>query len=155
MSSVAIAMSGGVDSSTAAAILLDQGFDVRGVSLQLWQEGQGASVKSEAVEQARKVAVQLGIPFEAVDARDYFHAHVVQSFVADYLKGVTPSPCVGCNRTVKWEAMLSYTTRHRIDYVATGHYARLEKDDAGAVHLLRGSDESKDQAYMLAFLETA
>jgi tRNA-uridine 2-sulfurtransferase len=152
MTSVAVAMSGGVDSSAAAAILLEQGYDVFGVSLHLWQEGQGSSDKSEAVEEARKVAFQLGIPFEAIDAREHFHAHVVQSFVQDYLKGITPSPCVGCNRTVKWEAMLSYAQSKNIDYVATGHYARLEQDGKGLMHLRRGSDPGKDQAYMLAFL---
>lgn len=152
MSSVAVAMSGGVDSSTAAAILLEQGFDVVGVSLHLWQDGQPLSEKSEAVEQAGSVAAQLGIPFEAIDAREDFHARVVEPFVQGYLKGITPSPCVGCNRTVKWEAMLSYINQKKIDYVATGHYARLKQDDNGAVHLLRGSDTGKDQAYMLAFL---
>ncbi|MDX9863583.1 MAG: tRNA 2-thiouridine(34) synthase MnmA [Anaerolineaceae bacterium] len=152
MSSVAVAMSGGVDSSAAAAILLEQGFDVVGVSLHLWQQGQGVAEKSESVEQARQVAEQLGIPFAVMDAREYFHEHVVQSFVQSYLEGVTPSPCVGCNRAVKWESMLSYAASQKIDYVATGHYARLEQDDSGAVHLLRGHDEGKDQAYMLAFL---
>ena len=152
MSSIAVAMSGGVDSSTAAAILLEQGYDVVGVSLHLWQEGQNASEKSETVEQARKVAAQLGIPFEAIDAREHFHACVVRPFVQDYLKGITPSPCVGCNRTVKWKTMLDYARREKIDYVATGHYARLKQDEKGAVHLLRGSDAGKDQAYMLAFL---
>ena len=152
MTSVAVAMSGGVDSSAAAAILLEQGYEVFGVSLHLWQEGQESSEKSEAVEQARRVAVQLGIPFAAIDAREHFYANVVQSFVQDYLKGITPSPCVGCNRTVKWEAMLSYIKRQNIDCVATGHYARLEQDETGRVHLLRGSDPGKDQAYMLAFL---
>lgn len=152
MTSVAVAMSGGVDSSAAAAILLEQGYEVFGVSLHLWQEGQAPLEKSEAVEQARKVAAQLKIPFKAIDARDHFHARVVQSFVQDYLKGITPSPCVGCNRTVKWKAMLSYIQDQKIDYVATGHYARLEQDENGLMHLLRGSDPSKDQAYMLAFL---
>ena len=152
MASVAVAMSGGVDSSVAAAILLEKGFDVVGVSLHLWQEGQTPSEKSEAVEQAGSVAAQLGIPFEGVDARKDFHARVVQPFIQDYLKGSTPSPCVGCNRLVKWKTMLSYANRYKIDYVATGHYARLRHDDDGVVHLLRGSDASKDQAYMLAFL---
>lgn len=152
MSSVAIAMSGGVDSSAAAAILLEQGYDVVGVSLHLWQEGQTSSEKSDAVEQARKVAAQLGIPFEAIDARKHFYACVVRPFVQDYLKGITPSPCVGCNRTVKWKTMLDYASREKIEFVATGHYARLNQDEKGAVHLLRGIDAGKDQAYMLAFL---
>jgi len=152
MTKVAVAMSGGVDSSAAAALLLEQGYQVFGVSLHMWQEGQDISSKSETVEAARQVAVQLGIPFEAVNVRDQFHARVVQPFVQGYLGGITPSPCVGCNRTVKWSAMLAYADREGIDLVATGHYARLMIDEIGAVHLLQGIDKKKDQAYMLAFL---
>ncbi|MCD4673192.1 MAG: 7-cyano-7-deazaguanine synthase, partial [Anaerolineaceae bacterium] len=100
MATVAVAMSGGVDSSVAAALLLEQGFEVCGVTLHLWQEGQEQLAESETVEQARKVARQLGIPFAVCDVKDRFRAQVVRPFVETYLEGMTPSPCVGCNRTV-------------------------------------------------------
>jgi tRNA-specific 2-thiouridylase len=152
MTSVAVAMSGGVDSSVAAALLLEQGYEVSGVTLHLWREGQEEAAAFEPVVQARKVAEQLGIPFVAWDARERFKEQVVLPFVWNYLEGATPSPCVTCNRYVKWQSMLDYADAHHIDMVATGHYAQLSKDELGRMHLLKGKDAGKDQAYMLAFL---
>lgn len=155
MKTVAVAMSGGVDSSVAAALLLEQGYQVHGVSLHLWQENQDQSTVPEAVQQAQRVADQLRIPFSVCNMADRFKAQIVQPFVEEYLQGKTPSPCVSCNRTVKWHTMLEFADSHQIETVATGHYARLSTDTEGFSHLLRGKDLSKDQSYMLAFMGQA
>jgi tRNA-specific 2-thiouridylase len=153
MESVVVAMSGGVDSSVAAALLVEQGYAVSGVMLDMWSDNHDASKRVESVEQARKVADQLKIPFSVLDARDVFWTRVVEPFLQDYLNGLTPSPCVGCNRQVKWQSILEYADREGLGMVATGHYARLNLDGQGKMHLLRGKDDKKDQAYMLAFLQ--
>ena len=105
-------MSGGVDSSVAAALLVEQGYEVIGIMLRLWSEPGTASVNRccspEAMAQARRVSAQLGIPFYAVDAQDVFYNQVVEHFIDDYTQGVTPNPCLRCNRHIRWDFLLNH-----------------------------------------------
>lgn len=156
---VVVAMSGGVDSSVAALLLHEQGYEVVGVTLHLWDYPEDGSVKSrccapEDIHDARRVCDTLGVPHYAFDRRELFYSEVVQPFVDGYLEGTTPSPCVRCNRGVKVKELLSIATRLGAKRVATGHYARI-RDDAGRPELLSGADPEKDQSYFLHMLDTA
>jgi tRNA-specific 2-thiouridylase len=153
---VLIAMSGGVDSSVAAARLCAQGFDVVGVTLHLWDYPDDGSVKSrccapEDVHDARRVADLLGIPHYAFDRRELFQREVVAPFVESYLEGETPSPCVRCNRGVKIKELFQLAARLSAARVATGHYARVVQRGA-TFELHRGRDHAKDQSYFLHML---
>lgn len=154
---VLVAMSGGVDSSVAAARLLDEGYEVIGVTLHLWDYPDDGSVKGrccapEDVHDARRVADALGFPHYAFDRRELFEREVVTPFVEEYLAGTTPSPCVRCNRGVKVAELVSLADRLGAKYVATGHYARLVRGDDGRLDLLRATDLGKDQSYFLHML---
>jgi len=150
---VLVAMSGGVDSSVAAALLVEAGVEVVGVTMHLWDaEGAdkvGRCCAPEDREDARRVAAHLDIPHYVVDEREAFRKHVVEPFLDSYGSGETPSPCVHCNRTVKLGFLTNLADRFGAQTVATGHYARLERDDDGSVRLLRGRDRQKDQSYFL------
>ncbi|HEX3777901.1 MAG TPA: tRNA 2-thiouridine(34) synthase MnmA [Polyangiaceae bacterium] len=153
---VLIAMSGGVDSSVAAARLCAQGFDVVGVTLHLWDYPDDGSVKSrccapEDVHDARRVADLLKIPHYAFDRRELFQREVVAPFVEAYLEGETPSPCVRCNRGVKIKELFQLADRLSADRVATGHYARVVRPGEH-FELHRGRDHGKDQSYFLHML---
>src|SRR6187551_492651 len=153
---VLIAMSGGVDSSVAAARLCAQGYDVVGVTLHLWDYPDDGSVKSrccapEDVHDARRVADLLGIPHYAFDRRELFQREVVAPFVESYLEGETPSPCVRCNRGVKIRELFQLADRLSATHVATGHYARVRQNGAN-FELHRGRDHGKDQSYFLHML---
>ncbi|HEY6726299.1 MAG TPA: tRNA 2-thiouridine(34) synthase MnmA [Polyangiaceae bacterium] len=153
---ILIAMSGGVDSSVAAARLVTDGYDVVGVTLHLWDYPDDGTVKGrccapEDVHDARRVADALGFAHFAFDRRDLFRNEVVEPFVEAYLNGETPSPCVRCNRGVKIKELLHLADRLEASRVATGHYARLRQVDGG-VELLRARDRSKDQSYFLHML---
>lgn len=150
--SVVVAMSGGVDSSVAAALLLEQGYNVNGAILDMWRSGSDSGSVSEPVKHASKVANQLKIPLTVLDIRDIFFSRIVTPFIEYYMDGLTPSPCVGCNRFIKWQSLLEFADSEKIHLVATGHYARTQIDDQGTAHLLKGADSQKDQAYMLSFL---
>jgi tRNA-specific 2-thiouridylase len=144
---VIVAMSGGVDSSVAAALLVEQGYDVHGVSLRMWEGNAGPRVCSDH-RGAGAVARQLGIPHTLLDLRAQFAASVVKPFAADYLAGRTPNPCVACNRDFKLGSLLSWAREQGADYVASGHYARITR--AGESYSLwRGADGRKDQSYFL------
>jgi tRNA-specific 2-thiouridylase len=146
---VLVAMSGGVDSSVAAALLVEQGFDVVGVTMRL--SGGGSRCCSlDDVEDARRVADTLGIRFYVADYADAFRREVMEPFADAYLAGRTPIPCVGCNGRFKFHRLLERARALGADAVATGHYARIERDPAtGAAALLRGADAAKDQSYFL------
>jgi tRNA-specific 2-thiouridylase len=146
---IVVAMSGGVDSSVAAALLVEQGYEVQGVSLRMWEENQGPRVCSDH-RGAKAVAEQLGIPHTLIDLRSEFVETVVKPFAEDYLHGRTPNPCVACNRDFKLGSLLRWAKSCGAEFVATGHYARVAHDDtASRWSLLRGVDRSKDQSYFL------
>jgi tRNA-specific 2-thiouridylase len=153
---VVVAMSGGVDSSVAAALLVEQGYDVAGVMLKLWSDSCGESENAccppEAIAQAREVASVLGIPFYVLDTQDIFKKQIVDRFVESYRLGMTPNPCFDCNRMIRWGTLLGFALENGYEFMATGHYARLKREDSGLTHLLKGVDETKDQSYVLSGL---
>ena len=145
---VAVGMSGGVDSSVTAARLLEQGYDVMGITLDLlpdWARGEG---ESTAVVDARKVAETLGIEHHVLYASSLFESEVITPFAQTYAKGLTPNPCVNCNVVIKFGYLLDFAREHGCDYLATGHYARLVDID-GTTMLCRPDDSRKDQSYFL------
>jgi tRNA-uridine 2-sulfurtransferase len=153
---VVVAMSGGVDSSTVAGLLVEAGHEVIGVMMKLYDQGKGDPDASKQccglddVADARRVADELGIPFYVGNYQDVFREDVVSRFIGDYAAGRTPNPCVRCNDTVKFKTLLKRAQMLGADYLATGHYARTLVADDGSVSLWRGVDASKDQTYFLA-----
>ena len=151
-------MSGGVDSSVAAALLAKRGYDVIGVTMQIWQESQtdprhAGCCSLGAVEDARRVARALGIPHYVVNMKEEFKASVIDGFVAEYARGRTPNPCVACNRHVKFEHLLQKMREFGCDRLATGHYARIRVDrTSGAYRLMAARGHAKDQSYVLYML---
>lgn len=146
-------MSGGVDSSVAALLLLEQGFEVVGITMQLWQETDahtGACCSLEAVSDARQVAAQLNIPHYVFNFQDEFKSRVIDYFCSEYLRGRTPNPCIACNRHLKFKSLLDKALAMNADYIATGHYARITRhDSSGRWGLFNGIDPTKDQSYAL------
>ncbi|MBI1856176.1 MAG: tRNA 2-thiouridine(34) synthase MnmA [Chloroflexi bacterium] len=156
MTKVVIAMSGGVDSSVAAALLKQQGYEVIGMMLRLWsepgKEDSNRCCTPDAMAQARRVAAGLDIPFYVVDAKDVFRKTVVEYFFDGYASGGTPNPCLVCNRSIRWEFLLNHALALGAEYMATGHYVRRKTGDGGSIKLLRAVDHSKDQSYVLHVL---
>jgi tRNA-specific 2-thiouridylase len=163
---VVAAMSGGVDSSVAAALLVKQGYDVIGLMMRLWGEPEpGGGLHNrccspDSLAQARRVAEMLDIPFYAIDAQQPFKNKIVDFFVDGYLSGVTPNPCLECNRHIRWDFLLNKALALGAEYLATGHYARVRPLPVGSgaggepssFQLLRAVDEKKDQAYVLSVM---
>lgn len=179
---VVAAMSGGVDSSVAAALLVEQGYEVIGLMMRLWGEPEaGGGVHNrccspDSMAQARRVAEQLDIPFYAVDTQQTFKSKIVDFFIEGYINGVTPNPCVECNRHIRWDFLLNKALSLDADYLATGHYARISPSpfgrgeasgrqglevsephmlDASPLRLLKAVDAHKDQSYVLSVMGQA
>jgi tRNA-uridine 2-sulfurtransferase len=153
---VVVAMSGGVDSSVAAALLVSQGYEVIGMMLRLWSEPNAEAhnrcCTPDAMAMARRISAKLGIPFYAIDAREIFYQTVVTYFNDGYAQGTTPNPCLVCNRHIRWEFLLNHALALGADAMATGHYARTLRDPRGRFRLLRAVDRHKDQSYVLHVL---
>ena len=153
---VVVGMSGGVDSSVAAWLLKEQGYDVIGVTMQIWQdednevqEENGGCCGLSAVDDARRVASSIGIPYYVMNFKQEFQKNVIDYFTEEYLNGRTPNPCIACNRYVKWEALLQRSLSIGADYIATGHYARIDKLPNGRYAIRRSATLAKDQTYAL------
>ena len=146
MDTVAIGMSGGVDSSVAAFLLKEEGYRVFGFTLELVPEDTGCK---SPVQDAKNVCEQLGIPHEVIDLRQEFKAKIMSPFISEYLAGRTPNPCVECNKHIKWGSALKKCISLGADYIATGHYARILQLPNGRYTIGRGRDLSKDQSYVL------
>ena len=152
---VVVGMSGGVDSSVCAWLLKEQGYEVIGATMQIWQsdeckiEKEGSCCGISAVEDARRVAECLDIPYYVMNFRQEFRRDVIDRFTGSYLKGLTPNPCIACNRYVKWGAFLKRCEEIGADYLATGHYARVEQLPNGRYSVKRSVTAEKDQTYVL------
>ena len=156
MASVLVAMSGGVDSSVAAALIADEGHDVVGVTLKLWGgESDSGCCSVSDVDDARRAANQLGIEHHVFNFGDDFNTHVVEPYVQAHAAGETPNPCVECNRHIKFEKLFRRADALGFDAVATGHHARVGPDPAGVRRVLRAADGHKDQSYVLHMLDQA
>src|SRR4029450_1278274 len=144
-------MSGGVDSSVAAPLLVEQGYDVVGMMMRLWSEETVAGgahnrcCTPDQMADARRIAAQLGIPFYVLDTKDVFRNTIVEFFVDQHRQGVTPNPCMECNRQIRFDWLQGHALAMDADYLATGHYARIASDENGRFMLKKGVDESKDQ----------
>lgn len=153
---VVVGMSGGVDSSVAAYLLKEQGYDVIGVTMQIWQDEEEAAKEANggccglsAVDDARRVAERLDIPYYVMNFKKEFKCHVMDYFVEEYLQGRTPNPCIACNRYVKWESLLKRSLDIGADYIATGHYARIDRLPNGRFAIRNSVTAAKDQTYAL------
>lgn len=153
---VVVGMSGGVDSSVAAYLLKEQGYDVIGVTMQIWQDEpdynpseEGGCCGLSAVDDARRVAGMLDIPYYVMNFRHEFNEKVIKYFIEEYQSGRTPNPCIACNRYVKWESLLKRSLEIGADYIATGHYARIEQLENGRYSIKNSVTAAKDQTYAL------
>ena len=154
---VVVGMSGGVDSSVAVYLLKEQGYDVIGITMQIWQdedrceiENSGGCCGLSAVEDARRVANKLGIPYYVLNFKNEFKENVIDYFINEYEKGLTPNPCIACNRYVKWESLLNKSLALGADFIATGHYAKIDKyPKTGRYCIKNANTETKDQTYAL------
>jgi len=149
---VAVAMSGGVDSSLTAALLVRDGHAVQGLTMRLWAEPAAEGPAEESLAAARAVCAHLGIPHEVVDLREPFRREVVDYFVREYARGRTPNPCLRCNRLLKFGLLLEQALKSGCEFLATGHYARVRRSGE-EYHLLCGLDSTKDQSYVLYALQ--
>ncbi|HEX2620919.1 MAG TPA: tRNA 2-thiouridine(34) synthase MnmA [Phototrophicaceae bacterium] len=164
---VVVAMSGGVDSSVAAALLVEQGYDVIGMMMKLWSEETVMEAVSdedncsthnrcctpEQMNDARRIADKLGIPFYVLDTKDVFRSTIVEYFIDQHRQALTPNPCIECNRHIRFNWLFNNAMALDADYLATGHYARVARGTNGEYQLRKGLDDSKDQSYVLSVLQ--
>ncbi|MFN8448415.1 MAG: tRNA 2-thiouridine(34) synthase MnmA [Anaerolineae bacterium] len=156
-----VAMSGGVDSSVAAALLVERGYDVVGMMMRLWSEetavggAHNRCCTPDQMADARRIADKLGIPFYVLDTKEVFRRAIVDFFIDQHRMGVTPNPCLECNRHIRFEYLLNNALALDADYLATGHYARIAQDESGRYLLKTGLDERKDQSYVLSVMGQA
>jgi tRNA-uridine 2-sulfurtransferase len=155
---VVVAMSGGVDSSVAAALLVEQGYDVVGMMMRLWSEETVAGgahnrcCTPDQMADARRIAARLGIPFYVLDTKEVFRNTIVEFFIDQHRQGVTPNPCLECNRHIRFHFLQQNALALDADYLATGHYARVARGDDGRYVLKKGLDDHKDQSYVLSVM---
>lgn len=151
---VVVGLSGGVDSAVTAYLLKQQGYDVIGITMQIWKEDipREGTTGVTAVDDARRVAEHIGIPYYVMNFKEEFHDRVIDYFIKSYNAGKTPNPCIVCNRYVKWEALLEKARELGADYIATGHYAEVVKTDEGRYTVKNSKTASKDQTYALYML---
>lgn len=155
---VVVAMSGGVDSSVAAALMVEAGYDVVGMMMRLWTDDALGGAEHnrcctpEQMSDARRIADKLGIPFYVLDTKDIFRSTVVQYFIDQHRDGYTPNPCLECNRHIRFDWLLNNALALDADYLATGHYARITRNADGGWRLRRGLDADKDQSYVLSVM---
>jgi len=152
---ILVAMSGGIDSSVAAIMLHEEGYEVIGITMKTWDYASSGGSKKEtgccsldSINDARSIAVNLGFPHLILDIRDEFGNYVIDNFIGEYLAGRTPNPCVLCNTHIKWEALLKRADKLDCEFIATGHYAQLREENNRVV-ISKGLDENKDQSYVL------
>lgn len=154
---ILVAVSGGVDSSVVAAMLAEQGYPVIGVMMHLWSEAgkecENKCCTPQSMEEARKSAQTIGYPFHVIDAAEIFRKQIVQYFLDEYSQGKTPNPCVVCNRDIKWGLLFEKLQGFGADYLATGHYVRLEKGADGKAKVFKAKDTLKDQSYVMSMLQ--
>ena len=157
-SRVVVAMSGGVDSSVAAALMVRAGYDVVGMMMRLWTDDALGGAEHnrcctpEQMSDARRIADKLGIPFYVLDTKDIFRSTVVQYFIDQHRDGYTPNPCLACNRHIRFDWLLNHALALDADYLATGHYARIAQNPSGGWNLRQGLDPEKDQSYVLSVM---
>ena len=149
MPKVIVGMSGGVDSAVTAYLLKMAGYDVIGVTLRTWLTSEGKDSRCCEIDDAQKVAWKLGIPYYVTDSRCEFNDLVIKPFIDSYINGMTPNPCVECNRYIKWEKMLATADTYGAEYIATGHYASVVKLDNGRYTVKQAEHIAKDQTYMV------
>jgi tRNA-uridine 2-sulfurtransferase len=152
---VLMAMSGGIDSSIAAMMLHEQGYDIVGITMKVWDYASSGGSSKEtgccslgSINDARQVAVNMGFPHYVLDLREDFSKHIISDFINEYLSGRTPNPCVLCNTYIKWEALLKKANQLDCEYIATGHYAQVKEENNRFI-LSKGLDDNKDQSYVL------
>ena len=156
---VVVAMSGGVDSSVAAALLVERGYDVIGMMMRLWSEetveggAHNRCCTPEQLNDARRIADKIGIPFYVLDTKDVFRNTIVEYFIDQHREGVTPNPCIECNRHIRFSYLFNNAMGLDADYLATGHYARIDQAPDGEYRLRMGVDDGKDQSYVLSVLQ--
>lgn len=156
---VVVAMSGGVDSSVAAALLVEQGYDVIGMMMRLWAEesldggGHNRCCTPGQMNDARRIADKLKIPFYVLDTKDVFRDKIVGYFIDQHRQGVTPNPCIECNRHIRFTYLFENAMALDADYLATGHYAQIKQTQGGEYQLHMGVDDAKDQSYVLCVLQ--
>ncbi len=145
---VLLAMSGGVDSSVSAFLLKEQGYEIVGLTMRVWDYSNNRWRNDGAIEQTKKIAEELGFPFHVIDIEDRFEETIIKYFISEYLSGKTPNPCVLCNKTIKWGAFMEFADKYNCDYLASGHYIKLRYENDRYV-ISKAEDDFKDQSYFL------